>query len=106
MLQKLSTRKRDTKTGKQQEKVLGTGDAAHGLSVVLIVVVRPGVDVRTIEVQIVRVVVTVRGRGPIVPVRATIVGRARVPVPGIDEKRLSRNSLRFSASLGGENLPS
>ena len=65
--------------------MLGTGDAAHGLPVVLTAVARPGDDVRTIEAQTVRVVETERGRGPIVPVRATMVGRARAPVPGIDE---------------------
>ena len=82
--------------------MLGTGDAAHGLPAVLIAAVRPGADVRTTEAQIVRVEVTARGRGPIVPVRATTAGRARVPVPGIDEiiRELAQSGGHYCSSRG------
>ncbi len=78
------SRKGTRETENNKQGALGTGYTAHGVSVVLIVVVRPRVDVRTVEVQIVRVVAIVRRSGPIVPVRAAIVGRAGVPVAGIN----------------------
>lgn len=61
-------------------------------AVVLIVVVR-GVDIRTIQVQVVRVVSIVRRTRPVVAVAALIVGTAAVPVAGQDERTLVLDKL-------------
>ena len=61
-------------------------------AVVLVVVVR-GVDIRTIQVQVVRVVSIVRRTRPVVAVAALIVGTAAVPVAGQDERILVLDEL-------------
>ena len=66
----------------------GLKRAPNRLTVVLIVVVGTWVDVRTIEVQVVRIVVIVRCTGPIVAVRAPIVRRRIVEVAGVDWRQL------------------
>ena len=57
------------------------------MTVVLIAVIGTWVDVRTIQVQVVRIVVIVHSRGPIVAVATPIVGRRAIEVPGIEESR-------------------
>ena len=67
------------------EPRLATYKATYGVPVVLVVVVRTWVDVRSVEVQVVRVVTIVHSRGPIVAVRAAVVRRRAVPVAGEQE---------------------
>ena len=55
------------------EGQLGAEHAPSSVAVVLIVVIRTWIDVRTIQVQIVRIVSIVRRRGPIVAVATPIV---------------------------------
>ena len=64
---------------------LHTANATRHSTVVLVVVVRAWVDVVTVEVQVVRVVATVRRGRPIVPVRATIVHRRTIHVARINK---------------------
>jgi len=55
------------------------------LTVVLIVVIRTWVHIGAIQVQVVRIVVIVRSRRPIVAVAAPIVRRRRIEVAGVNE---------------------
>ena len=64
---------------------LHTANATRHSTVVLVVVVRAWVDVVTVEVQVVRVVATVRRGRPIVSVRTTIVHRRTIHVAGINK---------------------
>ena len=66
-------------------KYLGTYQTPNSPPVVLIVVVSTWVDIRAIQIQVVSVVVIVRGRRPIVAVAASIVNRAAVDVAGVEE---------------------
>ena len=64
---------------------LRTGYAADCESVVLAVATRPGVDVATVEVQVVGIATTVSRRRPIVAVAATIVRLGTIPDPGVNK---------------------
>ena len=55
------------------------------MTVVLIVVIRTWVHIGAIQVQIVRIVVIVRSRRPIVAVATPIAGRRRIEVAGVEE---------------------
>ena len=76
---------------------LATYQATDTKSVVLIVVVGR-VQVRRVEVQVVRVVVAVRRPTPIVAVRATIVRRRTIEVAGVKENSHKLPNLLPSAN--------
>ena len=77
--------------------MLATYQATDTKSVVLIVVVGR-VQVRRVEVQVVRVVVAVRRPTPIVAVRATIVRRRTIEVAGVKENSYKLSNLLPSAN--------
>ena len=62
-----------TPKASEEEPLLRPCYTANGKPVVLIVVIGTWVEIRTVEVQSVGVVATVRRRRPVVPVRAAIV---------------------------------
>ena len=66
-------------------KWLGAYRTPNTLPVVLIVVIGTWVYAGTIQDQVVATVVTVRSRRPIAAARASIVGRRRTEVAGVEE---------------------
>ena len=64
---------------------LTASDAPHGKSVVLVIVVGPRVQIRGIQVQVIRVVTIVSRRRPIVRVVTAITRRGAIPAAGVDE---------------------
>ena len=70
----------DVQWGSEQNELRTRNSTPNHSTIILVVVVGTWIDVRAVEVQIVGVVTIVRRRGPIVPVRATIVHRRAVNV--------------------------
>lgn len=64
---------------------LRTGHAADCESAVLVVVTRPGVDVATVEVQVVGTATTVSRRRPIAAEAATTARLGTIPEPGVNK---------------------
>ena len=64
---------------------LTAGDAPNTSTAVLIVVIRTWVHTGAIQVQTVRIAATARSRRPIVAAAASIVGRRRIEVAGVEE---------------------
>ena len=71
---------------------LTASDAPHGKSVVLVIVVGPRVQIRGIQVQVIRVVTIVSRRRPIVRVVTAITRRGAIPVAGVDETKETTSS--------------
>ena len=79
-----------------------TGDAPHGVPVVLVVVVRTWVDVTTVEVQVECVVSigSMTCRRPVVAVRTAIVDITRVDVPRVHKTlKAKKEQLTLSSVL-------
>ena len=75
-----------------RRRTLSTGRyrTPNTVAVVLIVVIGTWVHVGTIQVQVVRIVVIVRSRRPIVAVTTSIVRRRRIEVAGVEEADYSK----------------
>ena len=80
-------------------------DAAYRVPVVLVVVVGR-IGVGRVEVQVVGVVAIVHRRGPVVPVRTTIVRIRAIPVPGENKaSSLALELLQLTIVIRSQHQP-